>query len=233
MPRISRSHRVATEAMRGSSGSPEARRVMAATAAQPTRTLLAAAIAAFALVTGPAAAQPMLTGSLGRGYLLDPDHSILVISSELAGGIAIPDIRFTRLDGDLTYSPDAEDRLSARIAVDMASAAAPGWTRRAALAALRPARWPRATFVSDRIQLVREGGWIMTGRLTLRGVSRPVRIDVALAQPSGEPAVTAHRLRFAGRGRIRRSDFGISAPPFTRDEMALRFDVEFVRARTE
>jgi len=199
-----------------------------------SQALLAAAIAAFAIVAGSAAAQPRPAASLGRDYQLDADHSSLVISSQLAGGIAAPDIRFTRLDGDLTYSPGAADRPSARIAVDTASAVAPGWTRRAALAALRPARWPRATFVSERIELVNERKWVMTGRLTLRGVSRPLRIDVALAQPSGEAAGdTTQRLRFAGRGRIRRSDFGITAPPFTRDEMALRFDVEFVCERVE
>jgi len=220
MRRIFQAHRVARYAVHGSLGGSEA--------------LLAAAIAAFALVTGPAAAQPGSTASLGRDYQLDPDHSSLVISSQLAGGIEAPDIRFTRLEGGLTYPPDAADRPRARITVDTASAAAPSWTRRAALAALRPARWPHATFVSERIELITEREWIMTGRLTLRGVSRPVRLDVALAQPTGEPAGDmAHRLRFAGRGLIRRSDFGISAPPLTRDELALRFDVEFVCERAE
>ena len=115
------------------------------------------------------------------------------------------------------------------IHVDTTSATAPAWTRRSALAALDPARWPQASFVSERIALAGDGAWAITGRLTLRGVTRPITLHGAVAEPTGAATTDAPRLRFVGRGHIRRSEFGLSAPALTRDQMDLRFDVEFAR----
>lgn len=188
----------------------------------------------LALIAVPAAAQTAPATAPPGDYVLDPDRSSLRIGLRFAGGLSAAVVRFTRLDGALAYAPGVQSRSQARITVDTTSAAANAWTKRSALAALDPERWPRASFVSERIEVVGDGAWTMSGRLTLRGVTRPVTLDVGVAAPSDEPATSAgHRLRFVGRGHIRRSEFGIAAPALTRDLMDLRFDVEFAQQRSD
>ncbi|CAN7410510.1 YceI family protein [Phenylobacterium sp. LjRoot219] len=205
----------------------------AADAWRRARAALVAAATAFALLAAPALAQPPPVEAPPGEYRLDPDRSSLRINLGFAGGLGATSVRFTRLDGDLTHAPGAQERARVKINVDTTSATASAWTRRSALAALEPERWPQASFVSDRISMDGDGAWTMNGRLTLRGVTRPITLHGGIAEPTGAPSADAPRLRFIGRGRIHRSEFGLPAPTLTRDQMELRFDVEFARRRPD
>lgn len=192
----------------------------------------ALAAVAFAALAPAAAAQPAPTPSStpAGDYVLDPDRSSLRITLGFAGGLGAAVVRFTRLDGGFAYPAGAREPSQVKMNVDTTSATGTPWTRRAALAALDAARWPRATFVSERIEMVGADAWAMAGRLTLRGVTRPLTLQVSLAPTDGQAAADGEqRLRFVGRGHIRRSEYGLHAPVLTRDQMDLRFDVEFAR----
>ena len=80
------------------------------------------------------------------------------------------------------------------------------------------------------IEKVGDDSWSVAGRLTLRGVTRPLTLDVSLATPSRQPtAQDERRVRVLGRGRISRSAYGVPAPVLASDQMDLRFDAEFAR----
>ncbi|MDP1961298.1 MAG: YceI family protein, partial [Reyranella sp.] len=72
----------------------------------------------------------------------------------------------------------------------------------------------------------------MTGDLTLRGVTRPVTLDVVF--DGYRSGLGGKRSGFSGRGVIKRSDFGstfLLNPPLAMvgDEVELILELEFVK----
>ena len=68
----------------------------------------------------------------------------------------------------------------------------------------------------------------VVGDLTLRGVTRPVTMEVEFNQ-AGQ-SMGAYKAGFDGEATIRRSDFGINfALPALGDEVKLHIEGEFVR----
>jgi len=66
------------------------------------------------------------------------------------------------------------------------------------------ARYPDITFVSDRVEKVDDHHARVSGDLTLRGVTRPFTVDVAVESDAG-------RLRFRAIGTVHRLEFGMNA----------------------
>jgi polyisoprenoid-binding protein YceI len=69
------------------------------------------------------------------------------------------------------------------------------------------ARYPDITFVSDRVEKVDDHHARVSGDLTLRGVTRPFTVDVAVESATGERG----RLRFRAIGTVHRLEFGMNA----------------------
>jgi len=198
----------------------------------PAREAALAAAAALTALAAPAAAQPQLFPTVPNpagDYVLDPDRSSLLIKLGVAGGLGMAVVRFTRLDGGFVYPQGAGAPTQVRLNVDTTSATGPPWSRRAAISGLDVGRFPQATFLSDSVGRVGQDAWTVAGRLTLRGVTRPLTLKVSRATAAGETAEGERRVRVVGRGRISRSAYGVPAPALTSDQMDLRFDVEFTR----
>ncbi len=64
-------------------------------------------------------------------------------------------------------------------------------------------RYPEARIEADSVLVRKDGGLIVDGRITLRGITRPVRFELDVA------AVEGGAYRFAGTLRVRQRDFGI------------------------
>ena len=69
------------------------------------------------------------------------------------------------------------------------------------------ARYPDITFVSNRVEKLDAHNARVSGDLTLRGVTRPFTVDVAL-EGAGDGA---SRLRFRATGTVHRLEFGMNA----------------------
>ncbi len=84
--------------------------------------------------------------------------------------------------------------------------------------------YPQIVFVSDAIPLKRlQSGGEITGMLTLRGVTKPVRLD--LIKPDC-PAASGDNCPVEAEGSIRRSDFGMSSRRGTlSDKVDLSFSI--------
>lgn len=92
------------------------------------------------------------------------------------------------------------------------------------------ANHPTATFVSRSVTVDAEDANEATvvGDLTLRGVTRPVTIQVEFNQ-AGPAMGGAYKAGFDGEATIKRSDFGINyALPAVSDEVELHLEGEFV-----
>ncbi|HSB18652.1 MAG TPA: YceI family protein [Anaeromyxobacteraceae bacterium] len=96
------------------------------------------------------------------------------------------------------------------------------------------ARYPTVTFRSTKVEKAAAGALEVTGDLTLRGVTRPVTLHVALS-PEVKGMGGETRRGFSATTRINRQDYGlrwskmVEAGPVAGDEVTISLDVEAVR----
>lgn len=92
------------------------------------------------------------------------------------------------------------------------------------------ANHPTATFVSRSVTVDADDptGATVVGDLTLRGVTRPVTMEVDFNQ-AGPSMGGAYKVGFDGEATIKRSEFGVNfAIPAVSDEVELHIEGEFV-----
>ncbi|HSE95257.1 MAG TPA: YceI family protein [Methylomirabilota bacterium] len=184
---------------------------------RPTR----AAVLALAVVIGgpePAAsAEP-------RRYVVDPGQSQLrfhaVSRFVNAAG------RFGRFEGEIQLDAAAPDRAAGRIVVQVASLDTGIGRRDEHLRSddfFATARHPHATFVVEAVR-AEDGRWLVSGPLTIRGVTRPLSVPVTVTAGDG-------RVRVIGEFVVRRREFGVAYDSFfnpIRDEVRVWFDLAAV-----
>ena len=94
------------------------------------------------------------------------------------------------------------------------------------------AKFPDATFTSTAVEATSPTTARITGDLTLRGIVRPLAIDVTFNQAGIHPVDQRYTVGFDGRALVKRSDFGITAfLPQLGDEVSLRIEGEFKAAQ--
>lgn len=192
---------------------------------------------AIAALTALAAAPCVAAAAQAETYGFDPVHTRVMFAISHAG--------FSQAIGTVsgsagTLSFDRADWTSARLDVqvpltrlDLGDAK---WNQ-AALAAnlLDGKRYPLARFVSERSEAVAgdPDRVRVCGRLSLRGVTQPLCLDVKLNQLKRHP-LPPFRLTagFSASARLSRAAFGIGAwKSVIGDEVELRIEAEAVRGR--
>ncbi len=73
------------------------------------------------------------------------------------------------------------------------------------------AKFPTATFVSDKVDLVNGKSGKVSGTLTLHGISKPVVLDVHITGIGVSPITQKKTIGFSATTYVKRSDYGISA----------------------
>ncbi|MFN3524256.1 MAG: YceI family protein, partial [Phenylobacterium sp.] len=113
--------------------------------------------------------------------------------------------RFTRWTGDILFSPQALDASKVSISIDLASAET-GDAQRDQM--LPSADWfdaeahPRATYTAERFEARGQDRYVAKGRLTLRGVSRPLDLPFELK-------IDGDKARARGVTTLDRTAFGV------------------------
>lgn len=140
--------------------------------------------------------------------------------------------RFNRFSGRFDYAPGHPElaRVTVRIetgSIDTNHEERDKHLRSAGFLAVE--EHPEARFVSTRYEEIGEGKGILEGELSLRGVTRPVRIDVR-ELGCGEDPWGAFRRGFEGTTKFALKDFGITYDlgPLAR-EVELYLCIEGVR----
>jgi len=89
------------------------------------------------------------------------------------------------------------------------------------------AKYPTATFVSDKVDVIDKTKAKVQGMLTLHGVSKPVTLDVTMNKVGKNPITDKMTVGFTATTTIKRSDFGIkSLLPEVGDEVAITIGAE-------
>ena len=197
--------------------------------ARPIAPVLAGIACVVAIATAPAA-----RAAGPDTYALDPVHTRVMFAISHAG--------FSRALGTVSGSTgtlvfDRDDWRSARLDVTVPVArldlGEAKWNA-AALAAtlLDGARHPQARFVSATVEPMDADHAKVCGQLTLRGVSRPLCLDVVLNALKRHPMPPFRRTAgFSATATLSRRDYGIEAwQSVIGDSVELRIEAEAVRS---
>ncbi|MDX1405241.1 MAG: DUF6152 family protein [Woeseiaceae bacterium] len=167
-------------------------------------------------------------------YKLDERHSYLAFSySHL--GLSNSQLQFADFTASLDLNGNDMGQSAVDIRIDASSvvSAAPGLDDD-----LRGPdffdveNYPEITFRSTSYQETSESTGRLTGDLNVRGVTRPVMLDVTINSAAMSPLNRKEMIGFSASGSLNRSDFGLTGYPATvSDEVSFEVQVEFEKVR--
>lgn len=188
----------------------------------------------LALMALPCLATPATAQAAAAEYQLDAVHTRVMFAVEHAG--------FSRALGTVSGSTgtlifDPDDWRTARIEVTVPLSRLDlgdeDWNRAVGKSGLLNVNdFPAATFTSTRIEPVDARHASVYGLLTLRGVTREVKLDVTLNAVKRHPMPPFRRTAgFSATARISRADFGMTAwKNVIGDDVELRIEAEATRS---
>jgi polyisoprenoid-binding protein YceI len=84
------------------------------------------------------------------------------------------------------------------------------------------AKFPSATFSSTKVSSTSKGELLISGNLTLHGVTKPVLLHARLVGAGVNPLDKAYTIGFEATGTVKRSEFGVSTyVPAVSDDVRL------------
>lgn len=186
------------------------------------------------LGTGAAAADPTTRDPAkapAGTYVLDPRHASLLVRTSHMGGFSHYTMRFNKLSGEFIYDPANWQATKVSITVDPKSIdTEDGIFNRTVAGYFEPDKYPVIQFTSTSLTAAEDGKGQLTGDLNFHGVTKPVTLDVEFNGVGPGFPVSGTRMGFSGVGKIRRSEFGVTAARmFAGDVVGLVFEVEFVK----
>jgi len=190
------------------------------------KTLLVAALFAF---SGAALAAPVT-------YKLDPNHTN-VIAQWSHFGFSNPSAHFGKADGTLVY--DADDIGASSVQVTLPLAGLNSFVSEfddhlRSADFFEAEKFPGATFKSTKVESAGEGKLSVTGDLTIKGITKPVVLDVTLNKVGEQPMAKRAAIGFDATGTVLRSDFGLGKyAPAVSDEVKLRITTEALVPKPE
>jgi polyisoprenoid-binding protein YceI len=168
-----------------------------------------------------------------EAWHLDGAHSSAQFSvSHL--GISTVRGAFTKIGGDVNYSPSDLSKASLDITIDASSVDTRVAMRDNDLRSehfLDVAKYPTITFKSKKVSSAGTGKLAITGDLTIHGVTKEITLDVTgPSAPIKNPMGPGQRMGASATTKIKRQDFGmtyLSGP--VGDEVEIQIDVELVK----
>jgi polyisoprenoid-binding protein YceI len=168
-------------------------------------------------------------------YAIDPVHTRVMFAVSHAGfSNALG--TFSGTTGTLVFDPDdfTTARVDVQVPLQRLDLGDAKWNA-AVLAKnfLDAQAHPAAHFVSTRIEPIDATHATVIGQLTLRGVTREVRLDATFHQLKRHPLPPFHRTAgFSATTKFSRKLFAMTAwPSVVGDEVELRIEAEAVRSR--
>lgn len=165
-------------------------------------------------MAGPAAAQSSTDPKQAPAgsYSLEPRHSQLLFAIPHLG---ITDYfgRFDKMSGTLNWNPGAPEKSSVSITIDLTSVDTPSRELVGELmsaSVFNATSFSTATFKSTAVTKTGAGTGTIAGDLTIRGVTKPVTLDVVFGGVTQDPFSGADDIGFHATATVKRTDFGIT-----------------------
>ena len=189
----------------------------------------AVAIAAGGLAGSAFAAED--AGAISGEYQSEAKHRYITFSY-MHQGLSRPHLRWRNWDATLDWN--AEEPTASSISVDIDAASIDSGVDEFD-GHLRGEQFfdvenhPNITFVSTSLTKISENTGTMTGDLTIKGVTKPVTLDVTMNNGFFDARGNQYKIGFSATGSVKRSDFGVDLyAPFVGDDVDLTIEAEFV-----
>lgn len=169
-----------------------------------------------------------------RTYDIDPDHAAIAFTVDHIG-YAKTLGQFLSTEGMFVYDEETRELGEVTVTIDAKSVFSNHDRRDDHIRNkdfLDTANNPTITFTADGGEAASESSGTVTGDLTIRGVTRPVTLDVTLNKAGPYPfGHKKHTLGISARGTIMRSEFGMTYAlgGIVGDEVDLIIEIEAIR----
>ncbi|WP_149194233.1 YceI family protein [Luteimonas suaedae] len=184
---------------------------------------------ALSLAAAPALAAPVT-------YQIDPNHTDVVAQWNHLG-FSNPIIHFGDVDGAIVYDADDVSASSVEVTLPLSGLNSHVEKFDQHLRSddfFDAANHPEATFRSTAVESAGEGKLKVTGDLTIKGISKPVVLDVTLNEMGPHPMTKREAIGFDATTTVKRTDFDLGMhAPHVGDEVQLRITTEASVAAAE
>ncbi len=174
--------------------------------------------------------------AISGAYKTDPGHAYITFTYDHQG-YSRPYLRWRTWTGDLNWNAASPEKSSITVSIEAASIDS-GVDRfddhLKSADFFDVEKHPTITFKSKKLDRTGANTGIITGDLTIKGVTKPVALNVTINRAADDDFAKAHKLGFSARGTVKRSDFGVDKyAPFVSDTVELIIETEFVKPRAE
>lgn len=197
----------------------------------------------------PAAPAPVAITVPAGEYVSDPNHSSVNFQVHHLG-LSFYSLKFKAFDATVAFDPAniAASKVSATIKAADILAGYPGdyvanhagtkfksWEDDLANSTnfLDAGQFPTITFVSTSVEASGERTAKVTGDLTLKGVTKPVTLDVTFSgEAASHPFSKVPAVGFSATGTFKRSDFGVGShlpASIVGDEVKFQIEGDFIQ----
>jgi polyisoprenoid-binding protein YceI len=185
------------------------------------RPLLAAALA---LASTVAFAAPLT-------YKIDANHTD-VVASWSHFGFSNPIAHFGKVDGNIVYDPAnvGASKVEVTIPLSGLDSHVQAFDEHLRSADFFDAeKFPTVTFKSTSVKAAGKGKLKVTGDLTIKGVTKPVVLDVTINKVGVQPMAKREAAGFSATATIKRTDFGLGLyAPNVSDDVKLSITTEAI-----
>ena len=185
------------------------------------RPLLAAALA---LASTVAFAAPLT-------YKIDANHTD-VVASWSHFGFSNPIAHFGKVDGSITYDPAnvGASKVEVTIPLSGLNSHVGDFDDHLRSADFFDAeKFPNITFKSTSVKAAGKGKLKVTGDLTIKGVTKPVVLDVTINKTGVQPLAKREAAGFSATTTVKRTDFGLGLyAPNVSDQVKLSITTEAI-----
>jgi polyisoprenoid-binding protein YceI len=177
---------------------------------------------------------PARAAAAPERYRLDPAHcQVLFFVDHL--GFSMQMGRFPGVEGTVIFDPEDWASAAVEAKIDAASLylGDAAWEKKMRSDEFFDVeRFPTLRYVSERVEPTGAKTARVHGALTLRGVTRPVVLDLTVNRVGRNSFNLKHTAGFSARSTIRRSEFGMTRlKAAVGDEVEIRLEIEAVRDR--
>lgn len=191
---------------------------------------VSAAAAAAVFVSGQFAfAQD--DGAISGVYKTDPTHRYITFSYSHAG-FSNPWLRWRDWEGTLDWNAENPAASSINVVIDAASIDSgvdvfDGHLREERFFDVE--NHPEITFVSTNVEKTGDTTGKITGDLTIKGITKPVTLDVVFNNSAFDERNSRYKLGFSGKTTIKRSDYDVDLyAPAVGDDVDIIIETEFL-----
>lgn len=169
-------------------------------------------------------------------YKLDPSHTD-VLAQWNHMGFSNPTAHFGNADGTLVY--DAADVSKSAVEVTLPLSGLNSFTAKfdehlRSADFFDAAKFPTATFKSTKVEAAGTNKLTVTGDLTIKGITKPVVLDVTVNGAGEHPMMKVPSVGFDATTTLKRSDFGVGAyAPAVSDDVKVRITTEASQPKAE